>query len=450
MDTSERDGLTGQTDAHDSQEPSESQRLFYGSDLEVLVPSEYDELAEIIRDAASRGRTVIPSGLGQHAYLGNLSEGPTTVVSFAKLAQVLRYEPGDFTVGVQAGIPVESLQETLAENHQELAIDSPRDPGSSVGGAVAANWLGPRGAAVGSLRNMIIGATGMRADGRIYNSGGMVVKNVAGYDISKLFVGSLGTLGPILELNFKLRPVPDERSGRVALFRSAGDAFRFSGGLRSGGLDPQSLAILDPVATTRLSSATTNTPVEGCHGVFWFFAGNHGTVRAQSADSDRLVDHSEVSPEEIATLEAEEIESGLQFLSELQEPDDVSSRDLLIARLSMLPTRLRVLADRLGVLLSNDRAESDGWYADVQTGLLVTRARAEADLALERFVSGVRRELGPLGANGRVLYCNAERKGERTPFLLRSDPSRALASRIQRVFDPDGIFHPTRVCARSD
>jgi glycolate oxidase FAD binding subunit len=123
---------------------------------------------------------------------------------------IVEHVPGDQVVRVQSGIQLKYLQEQLADSDQMLGVNPPEEEdGATVGGIVAANSSGPRRYRYGTVRDLIIGITVVLADGTVAKAGGKVVKNVAGYDLSKLFTGSLGTLGVIAECNFRLHPKPE-------------------------------------------------------------------------------------------------------------------------------------------------------------------------------------------------------------------------------------------------
>lgn len=172
----------------------------------VVEPSSIDELSAALRDANDGGAAVIPWGAGRHMSLGNIPARYDIALRSTKLDRVIEYEPADMTVTVEAGITIGALQSLLAEHGQFLPIDAPAD--ASVGGVLAADVSGPSRHAYGLPRDWLIGCRIVLADGTIVKGGGRVVKNVAGYDIPKLVVGSLGTLGVIAEATFKLAPLP--------------------------------------------------------------------------------------------------------------------------------------------------------------------------------------------------------------------------------------------------
>jgi len=174
----------------------------------VAEPGSLEETSELMKLASSEGLSVAPRGGGTKMHLGNPPRELDLIVSTARLNEVIEHAPGDQVVRVQAGIKLETLQERLADSNQMLGIDPPEE-GATIGGIIAANSSGPRRLRYGTIRDLIIGITVVLADGTVAKAGGKVVKNVAGYDLSKLFTGSLGTLGLIATANFRLHPKPE-------------------------------------------------------------------------------------------------------------------------------------------------------------------------------------------------------------------------------------------------
>ena len=176
----------------------------------VAEPGSVEETSELLRFAAEEGLAVSPRGGGTKSSLGNPPRALDLVLSTARINEVIEHVPGDQVVRVQAGIKLQDLQERLAGSDQMLGLDPvEKDAGATVGGVVAANSSGPRRHRYGTIRDLIIGITVVLSDGTVAKAGGKVVKNVAGYDLSKLFTGSLGTLGVIAECNFRLHPRPE-------------------------------------------------------------------------------------------------------------------------------------------------------------------------------------------------------------------------------------------------
>jgi glycolate oxidase FAD binding subunit len=175
----------------------------------VVLPASNYEIRDVLIYAADRKLSVVPAGSGTKLGIGNPPEKVDLVLSTLRLNDVLEYEPGDLTVTVQAGIRLADLQTKLAENGQCLPLDPPYADRATVGGITAANSSGPSRLRYGTPRNWVLGMRMVQSSGTVVKSGGKVVKNVAGYDLNKLYIGSFGTLGVITELSFKLNPLPE-------------------------------------------------------------------------------------------------------------------------------------------------------------------------------------------------------------------------------------------------
>jgi len=172
----------------------------------VVEPGTIEETGEVMKLASREGLAVSPRGGGTKIGLGNPPRQVDLILSTARMDGIIEHVPGDQIVRVQAGLKLQDLQESLAESDQMLGVDPPEE-GATIGGIVAANSSGPRRLRYGTVRDLIIGIKVVLADGTVAKAGGKVVKNVAGYDLSKLFTGSLGTLGVIAEANFRLHPI---------------------------------------------------------------------------------------------------------------------------------------------------------------------------------------------------------------------------------------------------
>jgi glycolate oxidase FAD binding subunit len=185
----------------------------------VVEPGSTEEISELMKFANDQDLAVAPRGGGTTMSLGNPPRELDLILGTARMNAVVEHVPGDQVVRVQSGIRFSDLQERLAGSDQMLGVDPPEaGDGATVGGIVATNSSGPRRYRYGTIRDLIIGITVVLADGTVAKAGGKVVKNVAGYDLSKLFTGSLGTLGVIAECNFRLHPRPETaRTVAVAL-----------------------------------------------------------------------------------------------------------------------------------------------------------------------------------------------------------------------------------------
>jgi len=188
----------------------------------VASPASTSEAAALLAAAASFGLAVVPRGAGLGLSWGAPPAACDLVVDLSAMDQVIEHAAGDLVARVQAGVTIGQLASVLAEAGQELALDAPAE--ATVGGVVAAGTAGPRRFRYGAPRDLLIGLTVVRADGVIAHSGGKVVKNVAGYDLGKLFAGSQGTLGLITEATFRLHPLPTAVAYVTAEFGAAARA----------------------------------------------------------------------------------------------------------------------------------------------------------------------------------------------------------------------------------
>jgi glycolate dehydrogenase FAD-binding subunit len=176
----------------------------------VARPGTTEQVAEVMKAAAAHRLTVVPRGRGTKMTWGLPPASADVLVDLSTMDRVLDHAAGDLIVEAQAGTPLADLQAVVGQAGQRLVIDE-TVPGASVGGALASNAAGPQRMLVGTARDLLIGITVVRADGVVAKAGGRVVKNVAGYDLGKLMIGSLGTLAVVTEALFRLHPVPEVR-----------------------------------------------------------------------------------------------------------------------------------------------------------------------------------------------------------------------------------------------
>src|SRR5918992_2291355 len=234
----------------------------------VAAPASVADAAEVMRVAAEQGLSVIARGAGTRLRWGHPPASCDLLIDTGGLDRVIDHAAGDLVVKVEAGVTMDRLAEVLAAQGQRLAIDTPI-AGSTVGGTLATGAWGPLRLRYGTARDLLIGVTIVRADGGLAKAGGTVVKNVAGYDLGKLFTGSYGTLGLIVEAAFRLHPLPAARAyvtREVGGFAPAAEVVQEL--LRSS-LVPSAIEI-DAAATAPVADAGTS---------------NGGTPDTRSADT---------------------------------------------------------------------------------------------------------------------------------------------------------------------
>lgn len=253
----------------------------------VVFPGSVEETARVVRLAAAAGVPVVPWGGGTQMTLGAPPPDGALVVSTRRLARVLEHEPGDLTATVQAGITLEVLQGALAGGGQWLPLDPPEPEAATLGGVLATNAFGPRRQGYGTARDLVLGLRVVAPDGEVVRAGGKVVKNVAGYDLVKLYLGALGTLGIIVEATLKLRPRPDAEGACWAWFGALAPAARAAAGLAGSELGPVALALLDAEASAACGRHAGVGAPGAAPTVLAAFDGLPATVAWQQAEAAR-------------------------------------------------------------------------------------------------------------------------------------------------------------------
>jgi glycolate dehydrogenase FAD-binding subunit len=209
-----------------------------------LTPTSFDEAAAALADAATAGRSVRAVGGATKLDWGSPMAEPDLEISTASLDRIVEHNAGDLTAVLEAGVPLAPAQRRFASAGQMLALDPFLGPGqqATIGGIVATADSGPLRHRYGAPRDLILGMTVALSDGTIARSGGKVIKNVAGYDVAKLFCGSFGTLGLILSVSLRLHPLPEQM---VTTLGVSSDPERLAGGARALAKAPLELEALD-------------------------------------------------------------------------------------------------------------------------------------------------------------------------------------------------------------
>lgn len=225
----------------------------------VVFPSTKEEISEVIKLANRDSLSVIPWGSGTKICLGNKPKGADIVLSTRRLNRVIEHNDSDLVATTECGIMLSRLQTALNEKNQSLPIDPPHvERGASVGGIIATNDSGPRrlryGTAHGTMRELVLGIKIIRPDGEIAKTGARVVKSVAGYDMPKLFVGSLGTLGIIIEATLRLYTVPEHSLTYLASFSSMQEAHVTALSILNSTLTPTCLELVNSSLSESLSA----------------------------------------------------------------------------------------------------------------------------------------------------------------------------------------------------
>ena len=218
----------------------------------VVFPRSADELSRLLSLANQHELAVAPRGGGTQLGLGNRLKRLDVVADVSRLNRVVQHNAADLTLAVEAGITLTKLRETLAAEGQFLALDAPLPDRATIGGTLASGVSGPLKWQYSSARDLVIGMKVAQADGRITQSGGNVVKNVSGYDMARLHVGGLGTLGIITEVSFKLTPMPRHETTLIAKFDTVDQCLDAALGIFNSGVMPLALTAFNRAVGERI------------------------------------------------------------------------------------------------------------------------------------------------------------------------------------------------------
>jgi glycolate oxidase FAD binding subunit len=257
-------------------------------------PASAEEVAACLKVCSQLDAAVVPAGRMSWLECGNPLRGAHVVLSLDRMCRVIDYSPADLTATVEAGIPLTDFNKLTMKARQWLPLDPPGSKSASLGAVAACNSSGPLRLGFGTPRDYVIGLKLAHIDGAESKSGGRVVKNVAGYDLNKLYVGSYGTLAVITELTFKLRPLPERSSTLMIASRYRGPLFLLAKKILASELQPASV-----VLTRALSPACAALPEDA--------------LLIRFIDSEAAVDHQLLTVRESAGESYE--------ITQLSEPD---------------------------------------------------------------------------------------------------------------------------------
>jgi glycolate oxidase FAD binding subunit len=221
----------------------------------AVYPTSEEEISNIIQYANDRNLKITVVGMGSKKGYGGLVNITDLLLSLEFYEGIIEHTVGDMTVTVRAGTKFQDLQKYLAQHNQMISLDPAWPEYATIGGVIAANDSGPKRLGYGSARDIVIGLKIVYPNGQVIRSGGKVVKNVAGYDMNKLFIGSMGTLGVVTEITFKLRPLPKYESLILLSFtdNQLEEVRSFAITLLDSMMEPVALEIMNPATSKKLT-----------------------------------------------------------------------------------------------------------------------------------------------------------------------------------------------------
>jgi glycolate oxidase subunit GlcD len=368
------------------------------SDSIVVAPANVDEISEILKLATGKGWTVLPAGSSTWSRELYPSHNGI-IIKTTRLNRIIEHEPADLVAIAESGVRLTDFNRALSENGQWLPLDPPDDGRATLGGVVATGLGGAQQMAFGRPRGSVIGMKLVLADGTVIKAGGRVVKNVAGYDLCKLFTGSYGTLGVITEINFKLRPRPERQVTVIAI----GDALTLitaGQSIMQARLFPVALEVLSPAFARQLEISTDQCVL------LVRFAGNKKAVTFQTNEALKLLGENR---EKII----EDDDAMWRRLASIPLSEEVSSA----WRAAVLPAELPLFVQGLGNAMA--------WQAGVGDGRV--RALHGAALTTEQ-IKYIRNAATHAGG----VFSVEKGTGDSSP--------QQLSERIKQQLDPSNVF----------
>ena len=424
----------------------------------VVQPADRESIARLMQWAAARQVAVLPRGGGVMSALGNRPARVDVVLDLSRYNRVLDYQPADLTVTVEPGVTLQTLSRELARGGKFVPLEAPLSHRATIGGILAANASGPLRHSYGLARDWLIGISVVGADGVETKAGGKVVKNVTGYDLNKLYTGSLGTLGVIVEASFKLAPLMEEWAALVAPFPSMDAAIAAGRSLIAQVYAPQGLQVVNRPAARRLN--LTADPAAGAY-VLAFFAGRPRAVGRRREESARLLGQSGAT--EVESLDGAAGQALLRQVTDLGWSDDTVPA--LGMRVNLPPTAVGQLVAAITGESAGESGADLGLVADLGFGVahllrwpetFDQAAAGNEEPTGDAVIAGslsemerVRTAARSLGGTVVVEHCAPAVKARIDVWGgVATEAELEIMRRIKQNFDPLGLLNPGRFMGR--
>lgn len=404
----------------------------------IALPHTVEELSEMLSFAMSENLTVIPAGAGTWLNMGNPPVRAHLIISTSHMNRVREYEPADLTVTVEAGCPLYTFNQLATQHRQWIPLDPFGSESSTLGAIVATASSGPIRYGFGTPRDWVIGMQIVHAYGLTTRAGGKVVKNVAGYDLCKLYTGSYGTLGVITEISFKLRALPPAERTMVFAANDVRELCALAARITASGVQPAAMELLSgKLANDTVELATTG---DGNYLLVVQFVDEEETIRWQLAEAARLGAELKHIPLGI--------EAAVQFWEAYRETELSLEWDLIF-RVSVKPADLATMITETQKYLP----ESPLSMLRAHAGNGVIRLHATND-ALSWFrtkerpkrIAELRRRAQDYGGNMMILRAPLELKSQ-IDVWGEVGPTAVLMHALKEKFDPQNLLSPGRFVA---
>jgi glycolate oxidase FAD binding subunit len=413
----------------------------------IARPSSAAEAAELVRYAIAEKLAVIPCGARTKLAMGMPPRQYDLTIDVSRMNALVAYDPADLTVSVCAGMRLCDLEATLEQHRQQLPLAVPFANSATVGGTLASGVDSPLRQLYGTAKDFVLGMEFVTGDGVIAKSGGRVVKNVTGYDLHKLLIGSMGTLGIITRVNFKTFPMWAERRGFVASFAEARQALAMMHRISKSSLAPETLEVVDSRLAEILSRHIPAANVDLVSAGWTLLAGISGrgevleryardltrTAKETQASVCRVIDESERSA--VWTQLREALPLLLEF-----------SPAAAIVKITTTPSECgKVLEQTRGI--AERHALASATLVRAAGVIYFALLPATTDAETIQKLAGACEEIFDGAGRGKyravIPWCPLELKSRLNIWGSAGDDF-ALMQKVKSAFDPQGIFSPGR------
>ena len=403
----------------------------------AVRPIDVSGVASAMAWANRTNTAVYPMGGRTQIDLGNPATKPGIVLDLSQLNRLVDFQPADLTITAEAGMTIEQLQSVLAQEGKYVPIATPIATRATIGGALATGTSGPLRSTYGLPRDWLIGVSVVGADGTPTKAGGKVVKNVTGYDLNRLYTGSLGTLAVITEATFKIAPAATEWAVITAAFTSASEAVAACRNLQGEPYSPQGLHILNPAAVRQLGDPDLS---DGYGPVAIAIIGGRS-----SSVQRRLIDTTALWLDTAATIQVRRNDDAAQLTRALTDlPADPTNPPTVSVRVNTPPAALPEL---IAMGDTNLAGVPPGVVADVGFGggrLLWWDDCSHNDApAIAEVLQGIQAAAAASGGSAVVERCPESVK-QHLDVWGPLPSSMTIMRRLKSQFDPTGILNPGR------